>query len=71
MALVPSITFSAFIWDRIYVGATASKAMRNSMVIITTIIFHPAYCIFEPFIGNKKLYLAIMLLWKQGECFQV
>ncbi|MFN8134136.1 MAG: MATE family efflux transporter [Bacteroidales bacterium] len=61
VVLVPVITFAAFIWDGIYVGATASKAMRNSMVIITTIIFLPAYYLLEPCMGNNGLWLAMML----------
>lgn len=61
VVLVPLITFAAFIWDGIYVGATASKAMRNSMVIITTIIFLPAYYLLNPLLGNNGLWLAMML----------
>jgi MATE family multidrug resistance protein len=61
VVLIPAITFAAFIWDGIYVGATASKAMRNSMVIITTIIFLPAYYLLEPALGNNGLWLAMML----------
>jgi MATE family multidrug resistance protein len=61
IVLVPLITFAAFIWDGIYVGATASKAMRNSMVVITTLIFIPAYYILEPVLGNNGLWLAMML----------
>jgi len=59
--LVPVITFSAFIWDGIFVGATASKAMRNSMLIITTLIFLPAYYFLHPLMGNHGLWLAMML----------
>lgn len=61
VVLVPGITFAAFIWDGIYVGATASQAMRNSMVIITTLIFLPAYYLLHPLIGNNGLWLAMML----------
>lgn len=61
VVLVPFITFAAFIWDGIYVGATASKAMRNSMVIITTVIFLPAYYLLNPLLGNNGLWLAMML----------
>jgi MATE family multidrug resistance protein len=61
VVLVPVITFAAFIWDGIYVGATASKAMRNSMVIITILIFLPAYYLLEPVLGNNGLWLAMML----------
>lgn len=59
--LVPLITFSAFIWDGIFVGATASKAMRNSMLIITTLIFLPAYYLLHPLLGNHGLWMAMML----------
>lgn len=61
VVLVPLITFAAFIWDGIYVGATASKAMRNSMVVITTLIFLPSYYLLEPVLGNNGLWLAMML----------
>ncbi len=61
VVLVPVITFAAFIWDGIYVGATASKAMRNSMLIITTLIFLPAYYLLKPVLGNNGLWLAMML----------
>ena len=61
VVLVPIITFSAFIWDGIYVGATASKAMRNSMLAITLLIFLPAYYLFQPILGNNGLWLAIMM----------
>lgn len=61
VVLMPLITFAAFIWDGIYVGATASKAMRNSMVVITTLIFLPAYYFFEPVLGNNGLWLSMML----------
>lgn len=59
--LIPFITVSAFIWDGIFVGATASKAMRNSMVIITTLIFFPAYYLLHPVMGNHGLWLAMLL----------
>jgi multidrug resistance protein, MATE family len=60
VVLVPVITFAAFIWDGIYVGATSSKAMRNSMLFITILIFLPSYYIFEPVLGNNGLWLAMM-----------
>ncbi|MHC1705939.1 MAG: MATE family efflux transporter [Bacteroidales bacterium] len=61
VGLVPLITFSAFLWDGIYVGATASRAMRNSMLIITFIIFLPSYYILEPLLGNHGLWLAMLI----------
>jgi multidrug resistance protein, MATE family len=59
--LVPVITFPAFIWDGIYIGATASVAMRNSMLISTLVLFLPAYYILEPVLGNHGLWLAFLI----------
>jgi MATE family multidrug resistance protein len=60
IALIPLVTFSAFLWDGIYVGATASAPMRNSMVIITVVIFLPAYYLLSGPLGNNGLWLAMM-----------
>lgn len=61
IAVVPLITFSAFLWDGIYVGATASATMRNSMLIVTFVIFLPAYYLLQPVLGNHGLWLAMMI----------
>jgi MATE family multidrug resistance protein len=39
--LVPLISFPAFIFDGIFIGATASKAMRNTMMMATILVFVP------------------------------
>ncbi|MBE0646540.1 MAG: MATE family efflux transporter [Bacteroidales bacterium] len=59
--LIPFVTFSAFLWDGIYVGATASVPMRNSMVIITIVVFLPAYYLLREPMGNNGLWLATMI----------
>ena len=38
---IPIISFAAFILDGVYIGATASKAMRNTMIIAAFGIFLP------------------------------
>ncbi len=38
VALMPLLSFGAFIWDGIFVGMTASKSMRSA-VVISTIMF--------------------------------
>ena len=35
VALMPLLSFGAFIWDGIFIGMTAAKAMRNAVVIST------------------------------------
>jgi MATE family multidrug resistance protein len=60
-ALIPIITFSAYLWDGIYVGATASRTMRNAMIFSSLGIFLPAFLLLEAPLGNHGLWLAMML----------
>jgi MATE family multidrug resistance protein len=59
--LIPLLTFPAFIWDGVYIGATAAAPMRNSLLAATLLVFLPAYFIAKPYIGNHGLWLAMML----------
>lgn len=58
--IVPIAGFSAFLWDGVFVGATASAQMRNSM-LIATILFYSIYFIFENSLGNNALWLAFIV----------
>lgn len=60
MIVIPLITFAAFIWDGIYIGATASKAIRNTMIIATILVFIPAWYILTPIYGNHGLWIAFL-----------
>ena len=60
MILIPIITFAAFIWDGIYIGATASKAIRNTMIISTIFVFLPAWYLLTPSLGNHGLWIAFL-----------
>ncbi len=67
IVLIPIISFSAFIWDGIFIGATASVQMRNSMLISTVLIYFPVYYLSLPFLGNNSLWLALILfLFSRG-----
>jgi MATE family multidrug resistance protein len=61
ISIIPVVSFAAFLWDGIYIGATAGKAMRNSMLISSILIFFPAYYILQRYIGNHGLWLAFIL----------
>ena len=61
IALVPLITFASFLWDGIFIGATASVPMRNAMILSTLLVFLPSYFIFRDLIGNHGLWLSLML----------
>ncbi len=58
IGIMPILSFAAFIWDGVYVGAMAAKAMRNSMLISSLFIFFPLYFILQPIIGNHGLWIA-------------
>lgn len=58
--LVPVSGFAAFLWDGIFVGATASKAMRDAIFIATAGYF-ALYYILQPIMGNNGLWIALLL----------
>lgn len=61
VVLIPLVSFSAFLWDGIFIGATAGKEMRNAMLISTIVVFFPAYFLAGRFMGNHGLWLAFIL----------
>ncbi len=68
--LMPFFTFSSFIWDGIYIGVTASREMRNSMIASTMLIFAPAFYLLHETMGNHGLWLAMMLFMLARGIFQ-
>jgi MATE family multidrug resistance protein len=58
--LIPITGFAAFLWDGVFIGATASKAMRNAM-ILAAIVFFACYYLTTPLLGNNGLWLAFIL----------
>jgi MATE family multidrug resistance protein len=61
VVLLPLTGIAAFIWDGIYVGVTAAKAMRNTMILSTIFVFLPAFYLFFPYLGNNGLWLALQI----------
>lgn len=59
LILAPIINSVCFIWDGVYIGATATSAMRNSMLIATLFFFVPVYFISEPYAGIHALWMAM------------
>ena len=50
-----------YIWDGVFLSATASRPMGNAMIISTFVIFLPAYYLLRP-LGNHGLWPALTLL---------
>ena len=61
IVIAPLINSFCFIWDGIYIGATATKAMRNSMLICSLAVFLPAVLILRPHFGNHGLWLSMTI----------
>jgi len=68
--LTPLITFSSFVWDGIYIGVTASREMRNSMLAATLLVFAPSFYFLQNILGNHALWLAMMLFMLARGVFQ-
>jgi len=56
--IIPLISISAFSWDGIFIGATASRAMRNVSIVVSLFVFLPVYYAGSSFMGNHALWLA-------------
>lgn len=59
--MVPLASFASFIWDGIYIGATASKAMRNTLLLSAFVVFAPVFYFLNPHFGNHALWMAMLL----------
>lgn len=58
---LPLTASIAFMYDGAFLGATASKPMRNMMLLSTFVVFLPAWYIGKPLLGNHALWLAMFL----------
>lgn len=61
VVLAPLVNAFCFIWDGIYIGATASKPMRNTTIVATFAVFLPVYFISQHWWQNHGLWLAFTL----------
>jgi MATE family multidrug resistance protein len=59
IAIAPPINSVAYIWDGVFIGATASTPMRNSM-LASTVVFLCAYVLLKG-LGNHGLWMALTL----------
>lgn len=57
--LFPLCSMAAFIWDGIYIGATATKGMLISMAL-GMIVFFFLYFLLVPLLGNHGLWIAFV-----------
>jgi len=59
--IAPIINSVCYIWDGIYIGATQTKPMRNSMIVSTLFLFFPIYFLTNDLWGNHSLWMAMTI----------
>jgi len=59
MIIFPLVGFWCYIWDGVYIGLTASRAMRDSMAI-ALIFFILAYFLTKNSLGNNGLWFSLL-----------
>jgi len=55
----PVVNAVCFVWDGVFIGATATRAMLLSMVLATLVFFLPIYYLTRGSLGNHSLWLAM------------
>lgn len=57
--LIPPVSFAAFLWDGIFVGATLGNGMRNVMIIVVCFFF-PVYFLLKNTIPDFALWISFL-----------
>lgn len=70
VVLIPLLSVASFVWDGVYIGATASKAMRNTMLAATFLVFIPSYILTVNHLQNHSIWLAMVLFMFGRGLFQ-
>ena len=70
VALIPIVSFASFLWDGIYIGTTASRAMLITMFVATFGMFVPVYFLTFDTLANHGLWLAMLSFFFGRGLFQ-
>ncbi|WP_321280386.1 MATE family efflux transporter [Marinifilum fragile] len=60
IVLLPLLSFASFLMDGIFIGATASRYMRKTMMAATILIFIPLYYFLNGILENHGLWIAML-----------
>ena len=60
VVLLPILSFGSFLLDGIFIGATASKYMRKTMMASTLLVFIPCYYFLSESFQNHGLWIAML-----------
>jgi len=60
LVISPALSVWSYLYDGIFIGATRSAEMRNTMLVSTLLCYLPAWYLLQPF-GNHGLWAALMV----------
>ncbi len=60
--IAPLVNSFCYLWDGIYLGATASKSLRNSMLTAVFLIYLPTYYLTRDILHNHALWISMIVL---------
>lgn len=69
MVIFPILSTPCYIWDGVFIGLTAAKAMRNSM-LLSLAVYLLVYFFLQNSYGNHGLWLALLLFMVARGLFQ-
>ncbi len=64
--ILPLASFAAFVWDGIYIGLTASDAMRNTMLLASALFFLLWFSLKSDFENNALWFSMLVFLGARG-----
>lgn len=68
--MIPVVSFVAFLMDGIFVGATESRELRNTM-LFSFAVFFITYYISAPYIGASALWLGFVIYLSSRSLYQI
>lgn len=70
LIIAPIVNALAFIWDGVYIGCTATKPMKMTLLISTFLVFLPSFYVFKELLGNHGIWLSFTLFMLSRGLFQ-
>lgn len=59
--LAPVVSSVCYVWDGVFIGATSTASMRNSMLIATILVFLPTYYLGRLINAEHAIWAALLL----------
>ncbi len=59
--IAPVIASVCYIWDGIFIGATATRALRNAMLICAFLIYLPLHYVLMPIYQAQGMWMALLI----------